>query len=59
MIINNENNSFNHKEQNKTSLLSDIIIKVLLMRQQHLTKLDRESSMSRTKVTTKYNKIYA
>jgi hypothetical protein len=46
MIMNNENNSSNHKEKEikliKTSLLIDIIMKVLLMRQQHLAKLNRE-----------------
>ncbi len=46
MIMNNESNSSNHKEKEtkliKTSLLTDIIMKVLLMRQQHLGKLNRE-----------------
>jgi hypothetical protein len=46
MIMNNENNSSNHKEEETkliiTCLLTDIIMKVLLMRQQHLAKLNRE-----------------
>ncbi len=44
--MNNENNCSNHKTKETklitTSLLIDIIMKVLLMRQQHLAKLNRE-----------------
>jgi hypothetical protein len=44
--MNNFNNSWNNEEEETkliiTSLLSDIIMKVLLMREQHLAKLDRE-----------------
>ncbi len=43
MIMNNENNSSNHKEKETklivTSLLTDIIMEVLLIRQHHLAKL--------------------
>jgi hypothetical protein len=43
MIMNNENNSSNDKEKLIiTSFLTDIIMKVLLIRQQHLAKLNRE-----------------
>jgi hypothetical protein len=45
--MNNVNNSSNNEEEEETklridSLLTDMIIKVLLMRQQHLAKLNRE-----------------
>ncbi len=46
MIMNNLNKSWNNEEEERkliiTSLLTDIIMKVLLMRQQHLSKLNRE-----------------
>jgi hypothetical protein len=46
MIMNKANNSSNRKGKEtkliKTSLLTDIIMKVLLIRQQHLAKLNRE-----------------
>ncbi len=64
MIMNNENNSCSHEEEETkliiSSLLTDMIMKVLLMRHQHLAKLNRIcTSMSRTKVIRKYNRIYA
>ncbi len=43
MIMNNENNSSNHKEKETkliiTSLLTDIIMKVLIMRQPELGRV--------------------
>jgi hypothetical protein len=44
--MNNVNNSFSHKKKEtkliKTSLLTDIVMKVLLVHQQHLAKVNRE-----------------
>ncbi len=46
MVMNNVNNSWNNDEEGTkliiSSLLTDIIMKVLLVRQQHLEKLNRE-----------------
>jgi hypothetical protein len=45
MIMNNVNNSWNNEEEAKliiSSLLTDMIMQVLLMRQQHLEKPNRE-----------------
>ncbi len=41
MIMNNVNSSRNNEEE-ETKLLTDMIMKVLLMRQQYLEKLYRE-----------------